>query len=326
MKAAVIERLGGVPQCRDVPEVVAPEGGEVARVRAAAIKNIERMLVAGSHYGSRQLQLPAQVGLDAVVQLADGRRVYTGATPPAGAMAEYLAVSPGQFAQIPAGVDDAVAAALPNAAVSAWFALEHAGQVRPGQCVLVLGATGVTGALAVQLATHHFGAGHVVAVGRDQARLRSLVDQGADRVVQIGTDLSELGEAVRALHTDRPIDVVLDYIWGPPAEQVLGALGNEALAADFHRTRYVQVGEGAGATIELPAAVLRSAGVQLLGQGAGSVPKEAFARVLPEILPAVFGLLERGVLSVETAVRPLAAVAEAWVEPTSSGVRTVLVP
>src|SRR5699024_3084793 len=99
-----------------------------------------------------------------------------------------------------------------------------------------------------------------------------------------------------------------------------------ALAADFHRTRYVQVGEGAGATIELPAAVLRSAGVQLLGQGAGSVPKDAFARVLPEILPAVFGLLERGVLSVETAVRPLAAAAEAWVEPTSSGVRTVLVP
>src|SRR5690625_4474234 len=88
MKAAVIERLGGVPQCRAVAEVVAPEGGEGARVRAAAIKNNVRMLVAGSHYGSRQLQLPAQVGLDAVVQLADGRRVYTGATPPAGAMAE----------------------------------------------------------------------------------------------------------------------------------------------------------------------------------------------------------------------------------------------
>src|SRR5690625_6124507 len=101
MKAAVIERLGGVPQYRDVVEPVAPEGGEVAQVRAAAIKNIERMLVAGSHYGSGELQLPAQVGLDAVVQLADGRRVYAGATPPAGAMAEYLAVSPGQFAQIP---------------------------------------------------------------------------------------------------------------------------------------------------------------------------------------------------------------------------------
>ena len=71
---------------------------------------------------------------------------------------------------------------------------------------------------------------------------------------------------------------------------------------------------------------LGGGGVQLLGQGAGSVPKEAFDRVLPEILPAVFGLLERGVLSVETVVRPLAGVAEAWVEPTSSGVRTVLVP
>ncbi|HLS62407.1 MAG TPA: zinc-binding alcohol dehydrogenase family protein [Ruania sp.] len=325
MKAVVIDQLGGVPELREVPDPVAPEGGEVARVRAAAIKNIERMLVAGSHYGSGQMSLPAQVGLDAVVQLADGRRVYTGATPPAGAMAEYLAVRPEMVAEVPDGVPDAVAAALPNAAVSAWFSLEHAAGVQPGAAVLVLGATGVTGALAVQLAKHQFGAGQVTAVGRDEARLHSLADQGADRVIRIG-DLSDLGEAVRAVHTDRPIDVVLDYVWGPPAEQVLGALGNEELAAGFHRTRYVQIGEGAGATIELPAAVLRSAGVELVGQGAGSVPKEAFARVLPEILPTLFELLDRGVLGVQTVERPLAGVADAWLEPTSSGVRTVLVP
>src|SRR5699024_9573459 len=305
MKAVVIDQLGGVPELREVPDPVAPEDGAVAEVRAAAIQNIDRMLVAGSHYGSAELQLPAQVGLDAVVQLADGRRVYAGATPPAGAMAEYLAVRPQMVAEVPDGVPDAVAAALPNAAVSAWFSLEHAAGVQPGASVLVLGATGVTGALAVQLAKHQFGAGQVTAVGRDEARLRSLADQGADRVIRIGTDVSGLGEAVRAVHTDRPIDVVLDYVWGPPAEQVLGALGNEELAAGFHRTRYVQIGEGAGATIELPAAVLRSAGVELVGQGAGSVPKEAFARVLPEILPALFDLLDRGVLGVQTVERPL---------------------
>src|SRR5699024_754564 len=212
-----------------------------------------------------------------------------------------------------------------TAAGAAWFSLAHAPGVQPGASVLVLGATGVTGALAVQLAKHQFGAGQVTAVGRDEARLHSLADQGADRVIRIG-DLSDLGGTVRALHTERPIDVVLDYIWGPPAEQVLGALGNEELAAGFHRTRYVQIGEGAGATIELPAAVLRSAGVELVGQGAGSVPKEAFARVLPEILPALFELLDRGVLGVQTVERPLAGVADAWLEPTSSGVRTVLVP
>lgn len=326
MKAAVLDRLGGVPQYREVPDPVAPEGGEVARVRAAAIKNIERMLVAGSHYGSGQLVLPAHVGLDAVVQLADGRRVYTGATPPAGAMAERLAVSPGRFVPVPAGVDDAVAAALPNAAVSAWFALEYAAQVQPGASVLVLGATGVTGALAVQLAKHHFGAGQVIAVGRDETRLAALAEQGADQVIRIGTDLSDLGEAVRAARAERSIDVVLDYVWGPPAEQVLGALGNDHLAADFQRTRYVQIGEGAGATITLPAAVLRSAGVELLGQGAGSVPKEAFARVQAEIMPTLFDLLERGAVSVQTVLRPLADVAEAWTEQTGSGVRTVLVP
>lgn len=326
MKAAVLDRLGGVPQYRDVPDPEAPDGGEVARVRAAAIKNIERMLVAGSHYGSGQLQLPAQVGMDAVVQLADGRRVYTGATPPAGAMAEYLPVPASQFIEVPTGVDDAVAAALPNAAISAWFALEYAGQIQPGQSVLVLGATGVTGGLAVQLAKYRFGASRVIAVGRDEDRLQSLTHQGADQVIRIGDDLADLGAAVRAAHAERPFDLVLDYIWGPPAEQVLGALGNNDLAADFHRTRYVQIGEGAGATVALPAAVLRSAGVELVGQGAGSVPKEAFGRIMTEILPALFGLLADGVISVATCTRPLEDVAAAWTASAGSGVRTVLVP
>lgn len=328
MKSAMISALGDVPQCREVPDPPERAGWVRARVRAAAVKNIERMLVAGTHYGSRQLGLPAQVGLDAVVEMPDGRRCYVGATPPAGAMAEWLLVDPDQVIEIPVGVDDATAAAAPNAALSAWFALEYAGRIRPGQTVLVLGGTGVTGGLAVQLAKQHFGAGHVVAVGRDRSRLEQLRELGADQMLRLddSKDPAALGEAVRSAHREHRIDLVLDYLWGVPAEQVLNALSNDDLAADFHRTRFVQIGETAGAIVQLPAAALRSAGVELVGQGAGSVPREAFQRIGNEILPALFAMLADGAIHVETRTRALSGVAAAWEEPAPSGVRTVLVP
>ncbi len=324
MKAAVLERLGDVPAYRDVDDPVAADGTVVADVRAVAIKNIERMLAAGTHYGSRQLELPAVVGLDAVVTLPDGRRVYAGATPPGGAMAERMVVHPQRVLEVPEDIDDASAAALPNGAVSAWFALEFAGRIQPGQNVLVLGATGVTGGFAVQLARHRFGAEHVVAVGRDEARLRQLADSAATATIR--WEDNGIEDEVRRLHREHPFDVVLDYLWGRPAEQTLRALSGDDLAADFHRTRYVQIGEMAGPTIELPAAALRSAGIELVGQGGGSVPREAFARVGTEMIPAVFDMAQRGTLTLETVCRPLEQVTDAWTEALPSGARMVLQP
>lgn len=326
MRAVVVDEAGQVPQCRELPEPEVPEGRVLARVRAAAVKNIERMLVAGTHYGSGRTAFPSRVGLDAVVELPDGRRVYARAAPPVGAMAEYLPVDPAQVVDVPDGVSDADAAAVPNAAASAWCSLEHAARIRPGQSVLVLGGTGVTGGFAVQLAKRRFGAGRVSVAGRSGPRLERLRELGADAAVRIGDDSSALTEAVHAAHGEHPFDLVLDYLWGAPAEAVLRALANDDMGAAFHRTRFVQIGETAGPTVELPASVLRSAGVELIGQGAGSVPREAFARIGTEILPELFAMLAEGGLAVETAVRPLAEVAEAWTEPAPSGVRTVLVP
>lgn len=324
MKAAIVEERGRPPVYGDAPEPEAPDGMVVADVRAAALKNIERALVDGSHYASGMLPIPGQIGLDAVVRLPDGRRVYTGATPPGGAMAERMTVNPELAVELPDTVGDAEAAALPNAGISAWFALEYAGAIRPGQSVLVLGGTGVTGSLAVQLAKGRFGAGRVVAAGRDSGRLEQLTGRGADATIRIGPD--DIGPEVRRLHTDRPFDLVLDYLWGAPAEQTLRALAHEDLAAEFHRTRYVQIGEMAGSSIDLPAAVLRSAGIELLGQGGGSVPKEAFGRVVPEVLPALIAMLADRTISVDVQVRPLAEVTEAWTAPAPSGTRVVLTP
>lgn len=324
MKAALVHKLGEAPRYVDHAE---PAGGPdqvIAAVAAASLKNIDRSLLSGKHYGSSQLTLPAVAGIDGVAHLPDGRRVYAGATPPGGFMAERVAVNPAQAITVPDAMDDAQAAALPNPAISAWFALEFAGQIQPGQHVLVLGGTGVTGGLATQLALTQFGAERVVVAGRSRDRLAWATDQGAKAVIELSA--GDVGAAVASQHAEHPFDLVLDYLWGDPAEQTLQALSGNDLGAEFHRTRYVQVGEMAGPTITLPAAALRSAGIELVGQGGGSVPRSAFARVGTEILPRLFSLAATGSVSIEVERHPLTKVHEVWDAPVASGTRVVLTP
>lgn len=323
MKAAVVTAFGESPDYRDFPDPAAGDGGEVGRVAAASLKNLDRGLVAGTHYGSAALKPPFVAGVDGVVRLADGRLVYSSATAPHGMMAELTVVSPAQAVALPDGIDPVLAAAIPNPGLSAWFSLEYAAQLQVGQSVLILGATGVTGSVAAQLAKNRFGAGRVIVAGRNTDRLQALRDMGADGVVQIG---DELTEQIAALHAAGPFDAVLDYLWGPPGEQVLAALGNTGLGTGYHRTRYVQIGSMAGPTITLDAAVLRSAGVELVGVGIGSVPAEAQARAATELLPELFAMAAAGTVSVDVTARPLSEVGDAWSTPADAGTRVVLVP
>ena len=216
------------------------------------------------------------------------------------------------------------AAAIPNPGVSAWMSLEHAAAVRPGDHVLVLGATGVTGSIAVQLAKSVFGAGRVVVAGRDAARLAWLREAGADDAIALGNE--DLGARVAAMHAERPFDAVLDYLWGEPAEQVLAALGSNELAATYHATRFVQIGSMAGLTMNLPAGILRSAGITMSGVGLGSVPPDVLGRVRTEALPRLFAMVGAGELQLRTLPRPLADVERAWTAAEPSGTRVVLTP
>ncbi len=324
MKAAVVNTLGRAPAYTDFDDPRPQNGLAVATVEAASLKNLDRGLVSGTHYGSASLRLPSVAGVDGVARLADGRLVYTGAIPPYGMMAERALIDPERVVDLPAGVDPVLGAAVPNPGLSAWFSLEYAARVQPGQNVLILGATGVTGALAVQLAKVQFGAGRVVVAGRNAARLDWLRTVCADHVISLGTD--DLAERVAVEHNSHPIDVVLDYLWGSPAEQVLAGLGGYHLAATFHAMRYVQVGSMAGPTINLPAGILRSAGIELLGLGIGSVPAEAQARVGSELLPKLFELVADGSLQMDAQARPLSDVEELWTATEPSGTRIVLVP
>jgi len=280
--------------------------------------------LSGNHYASKEIQLPAVAGVDGVARLGDGRLVYTGAIAPYGMMAERALVNPNGVTPLPDTIDPVTAAAIPNPGLSAWVSLDYAAAVKPGAHVLVLGATGVTGSVAVQLAKSVFGAQDVVAAGRNTERLRWLRTVGADDVIAIGED--DLGASVAAAHAERPFDAVLDYLWGEPAEQVLTALGSSHSAAHFHATRFVQIGAMAGPTINLPAGILRGNGITLVGVGFASVPFEVLSGARNEGLPRLLAMVAAGKLHIETKQRPLAEVGDAWSSPEPSGTRVVLTP
>jgi NADPH:quinone reductase-like Zn-dependent oxidoreductase len=323
MKAAVVKALGKPPEYADFPDPKAREGAIVATVEAAALKNLDRALVSGKHYNSARLPLPSVAGVDGVARLDDGRLVYANALPGQGMMAEKTLINPAAAVELPEGIDPVLAAAVPNPALSAWLSFEHRAHMQEGQHVLVLGATGVTGSLAVQLAKAAFGAGRVVAAGRNTARLEWLQTVGADDVIPLEEDLAA---CVAAQHRVQPFDVVLDYLWGSPAEQVLAALGNVDPNASFHVTRFVQIGEMAGPSITLRAGILRSAGIELVGMGFGSVPAAAWARAAADHLPRLFDMVADGRLHLQTERRPLSQVEDVWTQKEPSGTRVVLVP
>lgn len=324
MKAALVHEWGATPSYADIPEPTPRDGAVVATVEATALTNLSRSLVSGKHYASKEIQLPAVPGIDGVMTLDDGRRVYAGVLAPHGAMAERTLISPDGAFAVPDGVDSVTAAAIPNPGMSAWMSLEYAATVKPGDTVLVLGATGVTGSIAVQLAKSVFDAGRVVVVGRDATRLDWLRTVGADDVIALG--IEDLRARVTALHAERPFDAVLDYLWAEPAEQVLAALADSHPAAHFHSTRFVQIGSMAGLTMTLPAGILRGMGIVMSGVGIGSVPPEVLGRARTEALPRLFELVASGRLELRTQGRPLSEIERVWTSTEPSGTRVVLTP
>ena len=325
MKAAVLHELGGIPRFEDFPDPIPQNSDEVVvQVTAASIKNIDKSLVKGSHYAKFYTQFPCVVGIDGVGRLEDGTHVMTGALPTSGIMAERALVSKARCFPVPNGIDDVTAAALPNPALSAWFGLSWRAQLKPGDSVLIMGATGVTGKLAVQLAKQ-LGAGRVVATGRNETILEQLRGLGADSTISLAQPDEALKTALATEAKLHPFNAVIDYVWGHPAEVLLSALTGQSLSAEAHTTRYVQVGAMAGPTLALAAATLRSAGVELYGMGGGSVPKAVMAKVPTEILPYLFDLVLQGKLHIDTEQMPLSDVEQAW-QRDVPGKRIVIVP
>jgi NADPH:quinone reductase-like Zn-dependent oxidoreductase len=319
MNAAVVTSFAQPPRYQrfEVPEP-SIAGEVLADVLAAGLHPRVRSGAAGKHYTSSGT-LPMIPGIDGVGRLSDGKLVYFAAGDDVlGTMADKALVDPRRSVELPEGADVAKVAAAMNPAMSSWVALRRRVQIKPGQSVLILGATGNAGTMAVQVA-RRLGAGRVVGAGRDLNRLRALMPAGADDVVQLTDDTNATGQALSAAAAE--VDIVLDYLFGMPAQQAMTTL----LTARSDKSRaldWIQIGSVAGPTIELPSAALRSANFRLQGSGQGSVSPRAYLAELPSLVEEI----TVGAIAVCANVVPLADVQDAWTSEETPGERTVLVP
>lgn len=303
MQAAVVNVLGQAPKFQSFPDPVAGEGEVVIRVRAAGLHPIVKALASGSHYAG-STEVPVVPGVDGVGTLEDGSRVYfTFARKPWGAMSERTVAPRSRCLPVPDGLEDAQAAAIANPGMSAWMSIKERAGLAAGETVLILGATGVAGHLAIQIARQR-GARRVIAAGRN---VEAIDASKVDAII----GLSQPEDAVReafAAEAVSGIDVVIDYLWGRPTELLIEALAKGFQTSSTHRTRLVEVGESAGKTLNLAGAILRSIDLTLLGSGFGSTPLD---RIFGAI-PTLFSMAAAGSLTVDAEPVPLSDVEAAW--------------
>jgi NADPH:quinone reductase-like Zn-dependent oxidoreductase len=316
MKAAVVNFLGEPPRYQDFPEPTPGEGEALIQVRAAGLHPIVKALAAETHYAGKG-EVPVVPGVDGVGTLEDGRRVYFAfARKPWGSMCERTVAPLSKCLPLPDNIDDAQAAAIANPGMSAWLSLKDRAALKAGESVLILGATGVAGQLAIQ-AARHLGASRIVGAGRN---VEALASEKLDAVVS----LTQSDDAIRDAFTAQAaqgIDVVIDYLWGRPTELLLEALARCFDPDAAHSTRLLEVGESAGKTIILPGATLRSIDLKLLGSGFGSVPLKGVL----DAIPTLFSLAAAGTLRAAVETLPLAQVESAW-NRKESGKRIVFIP
>ena len=316
MHAAVVRSFDAPPRYETfrTPE---PSGEhEIAvDVLAAALHPRVRSGASGSHYTSTEA-LPLIPGVDGVGLSAEGQLLYFVAFDGAfGTMAERTVVDRRRAAVLADDADVSAIAAGMNPGMSSWLALRRRIAFTAGQKLLVLGATGNAGRMAVQIAKF-LGAGHVTAAGRDAERLAELMSLGADATVSLSGEPEEVARTLGAAGAD--VDVVIDYLWGSVTEQAIPALVR-GRAEPSKRLSWIQIGSMAGTTLTLPSAALRAANLQLLGSGQGSLTTAEIVAELPELAEQITA----GTFRVDPVSRPLSDVESAWNAPAAAGERIV---
>lgn len=316
MKAAVLHEVGGVPRYEDFPDPVAGDGEIIIEVTAVAVENVDKAIAAGTHYASEKYiaGLPVIPAFDGIGTLADGTVVGFGNPRlPYGALAERTVVASDSYIPMPEGIDPAVATVLGSAITG--MSMKTAAGFTAGETVLVQGATGVAGRLAVKVA-RLLGAGRIVATGRDDEQLREL---GADAVINTAVSDEELAQAYTDAKGDG-YDVVVDYLWGRPTEILLRALTPDTFA--FPKpTRVIQVGESAGTAITLPGESLRTSGVEIVGAAKGLGPQ-----AMREVYGQIVEWTQSGELTFEVERVALSDIETAWQRTDLKGKRLVVMP
>lgn len=321
MKAAVIYQRGGLPTFTDFAEPQVSNDSELlVTVKAVALKHLDKSRASGNHYSTKDSKGEGQVpGGDGICLLPDDTRVY--AIGVSGMLAEKAIIDKRRIVLLPAGISDAVAAALPNAVIGAAMGLKFKAGIQPGDVVLVNGATGFTGNIAVQIA-RHYGAKKIIVTGRNQQSLNELLLLGADEAITLLQDDDSFNAQLSHIHMQTPIDIVIDYLWGHTAEMILAVLKGDG--GFTNRVRYVSVGSVTGDTIQLSAANLRSVDLQLTGSGMGAWSKQQVGLLFSDILPEMFQLAAKGKLIINTVTVNLEDVGDLWNVDVPGGKRLVV--
>jgi NADPH:quinone reductase len=315
MRAAVVEAVGSPPAAGEVDEPSPEAGSALVAVEAAPLNPVEIRVAAGRH--PRRAQPPYVPGLEGVGRVVEsarippGRRVrFESAALPgfgaAGTMAERAAVPEESLVVLPDEAPTDLAAALGVVGITALLAIERAAPAG-GERMLVLGATGAVGQLAVQLAKL-LGAGHVVGAGRNAERLGRVRELGADEVVELGAGAGAGGEAASADDLSArfenaaggPLDIVIDPLWGEPATAALRVLATEG--------RLVNVGQAAGTDVRIPLELVRSRQGAIHAISSGWTPLGRKASLYDRLLDYSLA----GHLAVDREVVPLEDVGAAW--------------
>ncbi|MEJ8304974.1 zinc-binding alcohol dehydrogenase family protein [Saccharibacillus sacchari] len=319
MNAAVVRSFGSAPKYESFEAPQPSDDHEMqVEVLASALHLRVRGQADGSHYTSTG-ELPLIPGVDGVCRLPDGRTAYFVSPDTAyGAMAEQTVIDLRRCVPLPEGIDPVQIAAAMNPAMSAWVALRRRIDFPPGGQVLVLGATGSSGQMAVRIAKL-FGASRVIGAGRNPKRLQELLGMGADEVVSLSGDPGEV--SARLAEAASEVDIVIDYLWGHVAELAMLPL----LKRRSDRSRalhWIEIGSMAGASASIPSAALRSANFHLIGSGQGSVTAAGYLAEFPALIEAITS----GKLSLNTRTVPLSEVEAVWQEPADAARRVVFVP
>jgi len=262
MQAIVVRDFNRSPQFEDNYPAPKPTDQEVLiQVQAAALSQRAKSGANGSHYSSTGT-LPMIPGVDGVGTLPNGQQIYFVAN---GTFADQVAVHKGFWTPISDQLDPVKIAGMMNPAMSSWMALQYRAHIQPGQKVMILGATGTSGQMAVQVAKR-LGASDIVAVGRNAAKLEALTTLGATQLV----DLSAATAQEDLARAGRDIDIVLDYLWGEVTPMALKAIVPHRLD-DSQPLKWVEIGGSAGTDAVLPAAAFRAIALEMVGSGQGSV-------------------------------------------------------
>ena len=316
MYAAVVTSFDKPPAYRAIPSPVPQTDDElVVDVVASGLHRRVRSQADGSHYTSSG-ELPLVPGIDGVGRASDGTlRYFVLPDTTMGAMAEQTVIDRRRSLVLPDSADPILVAAAMNPVMSSWIALRQRIDFEPGQSVLILGATGSSGRMAVQVAKR-LGAGAVIGAGRDAQRLAAVRELGADTTVRLDS-AAAVGDVARLA---RDVDVVIDYLWGPITAEVMAGIVSNRTDQGKPLT-WIEIGSVAGASTEIPSAALRAMRLQIVGSGQGSVP----ARDILAELPALATEISGGGFQLDARTVPLADVEAAW-NDTDADDRIVFTP